>query len=387
MEPIPDFSQRDTFPGTHGNRFDSILNNAERIEKIPALLFALFLLLLAVVPAFGRWEKTVMLWMFFLLDWLLLWLLPRSGRSFGPPRPTVLVLAAARMLFALLPTTWMLPFQAVGTLLVIYGFWIEPHRLTLTRQYLASKKLQPGQPIRVLHLGDLHIERITDRERQLNQLVKELAPDIILFTGDVLNLSYLEDPVAQQHARQVLSAWHAPGGVFAVTGSPAVDLESVFPRLVSGLENLRWLDNERTTVTVQGKSIDLVGITCTHKPFIDGPRLEALLKPASGNFTILLYHSPDLAPNAASTGTVDLQLSGHTHGGQVRLPLFGALYAGSLYGKRFEAGRIALGKLTLYVTRGLGLEGKAAPRVRFLCPPEIILWEIDGDHSKLGDSS
>jgi predicted MPP superfamily phosphohydrolase len=73
-----------------------------------------------------------------------------------------------------------------------------------------------------------------------------------------------------------------------------------------------------------------------------------------------------------------LQLSGHTHGGQVRLPLFGALYAGSLYGKRFESGRRQVGEMTLYVTRGLGLEGKGAPRVRFLCPPEMILWEIGG---------
>jgi predicted MPP superfamily phosphohydrolase len=62
----------------------------------------------------------------------------------------------------------------------------------------------------------------------------------------------------------------------------------------------------------------------------------------------------------------------------VRLPVFGALFTGSLYGKRFESGRRQVGTMTLYVTRGLGLEGKGAPRVRFLCPPEIILWEIGG---------
>jgi uncharacterized protein len=71
-----------------------------------------------------------------------------------------------------------------------------------------------------------------------------------------------------------------------------------------------------------------------------------------------------------------LQLSGHTHGGQVRLPFYGALFTASLYGKVFEAGRYKLKDLTLYITRGLGLEGAGAPRVRFLCPPEITLWEI-----------
>jgi predicted MPP superfamily phosphohydrolase len=91
----------------------------------------------------------------------------------------------------------------------------------------------------------------------------------------------------------------------------------------------------------------------------------------------LLYHTPDLAPEAAEAG-IDLQLSGHTHGGQVRLPFFGALFAGSLYGKRYEVGRLSEGALTLYVTRGIGMEGKGAPRVRFLSPPEITLWELSG---------
>ena len=114
---------------------------------------------------------------------------------------------------------------------------------------------------------------------------------------------------------------------------------------------------------------------------MDGPKLAQLLNeqpPPLPHFTILLYHTPDLAPEAAEAG-VDLQLSGHTHGGQVRLPLYGALYAASLYGKRFEMGRKQLDGLTLYVTRGIGMEGKSAPRVRFLCPPEIILWDISAD--------
>jgi uncharacterized protein len=133
------------------------------------------------------------------------------------------------------------------------------------------------------------------------------------------------------------------------------------------------------TVAVGGQEIDVIGLTCTHKPFIDAPRLEPLAASVPpGRFTILLYHTPDLAPNADRTGQIDLQLSGHTHGGQIRLPGLGAFFAASLYGKRFEAGRYQLQNMTLYVTRGIGLEGKAAPRVRFLASPEIILWELTG---------
>lgn len=379
LENIPDFSKRRNFPGTLDNEFDVVLRKLDEVEKIPSLIFAGLLFLIALPPTWGHWGWAVGLWLFCMLDWLLLALLPRLGRSYGPPKPSTLILAVLRMLFAFLPFPIAVALQAVGTLLVIDGFWIEPHQITLTKQKLTSPKLKQGKPVRVLHLGDLHIERITGRERMLNRLINDLAPDLILFSGDVINLSYVEDPVAWEEARKIWSQWHAPYGVYVVTGSPAVDLEHTFPKLVEGLDNLCWLKEDRVTVAVNQQKIDIIGLTCTHKPFIDGPKLEQLAAQTTGNFTILLYHTPDLAPNAANTGKIDLQLSGHTHGGQIRLPIIGAPFAGSLYGKRFEVGKYQIGGLTLYVSHGIGMEGKAAPRVRFLCPPEIILWEIDGE--------
>jgi uncharacterized protein len=379
LELIPDFSKLHNFPGTLDNDFDIILRRADDLEKIPALLFAGLLFLVAIPPTYGEWWWTIGLWLFFLGDWLLIALLPRFRRSFGNPKPPTLILAVLRMLFAFLPFPIALTLQAIGTLLVVDSFWIEPHRLSVTRQELRSPKLKPRRPVRILHLGDLHIERITQRERQLNRLIQTLHPDLILFSGDVINLSYLEDPLAWQAAREILAQWSASHGVFVVTGSPAVDLDHIFPKLVDGLDNLRWLRDESVSIDINGQNIEIIGLTCTHKPFIDGPRLEQVVARASEDrFTILLYHTPDLAPNAANTRAIDLQLSGHTHGGQIRLPWLGALFAASLYGKRFESGRKTVGSLTLYVTRGIGMEGKAAPRVRFLCPPEIILWEIDG---------
>ena len=378
MEPIPDFTKVRNFPGTLDNDFDVVLRKVEDLEKIPPLVFALLLLLLAFPPTFGHWAWMAGLWLFFLSDWALMALLPRFKKSFGPPKPPTLILAVLRMVFAFLPFPIALILQFVGTLLVVYGFWVEPHHIRVTRQKLISQKLIPGYPVRVLHLGDLHIERITGRERQLNRLIAELKPDLILFSGDVINLSYIEDPVAWRDAREILSEWRAPAGVYGVTGSPAVDLEHVFPRLVEGMP-LTWLKGDRVEVKANGQSINVLGMTCSHKPFVDGPKLEVLTEGSNVHFTILVYHTPDLAPNAANTGAVDLQVSGHTHGGQLRMPGYGALFAASLYGKRFESGRSQVGDMTLYVTRGIGLEGKAAPRVRFLCPPEIILWEIDGE--------
>ena len=152
----------------------------------------------------------------------------------------------------------------------------------------------------------------------------------------------------------------------------------MLPHLLEGFSHIRCLHGERVSLRRNGLRFDVVGVGCTHKPFLDAPKLLSALGGLPPEcFTILLYHSPDLAPEASAAG-VDLMLCGHTHGGQVRIPGLGAVYASSLYGKRFEVGRYLVDRMILYVSRGIGMEGMGAPRVRFLCPPEITLWEIGG---------
>jgi predicted MPP superfamily phosphohydrolase len=376
MKPL-DFSKRSAFPGTVTSPFDAMVRFGDAVDRLPVLVFVVTLFLLALVPTRLNLPLAFGLWIFCLGDWLLLLALPRFGKSYGPAQPPTLLLAILRVIpAAFFAPPWFWLAQLLGTALVVYAFWIEPHRIRLTRHTLVSPKLSAAPPLRLLHLGDLHIERITAREKQLIAMVKSLAPDVILFSGDFLNLSYVDDPVAWEQCRLVLRELSAPLGVFAVTGSPPVDQPHVIAKVLDGL-NIRWLRNEKVTLNHHGQSIDVVGVTCTHRPYIDEPHLLAALNGKPERFTILLYHTPDLAPEAAAAG-IDLQLSGHTHGGQVRLPFFGALYTSSLYGKRFEGGRYKIDQMTLYVTRGIGLEGMGAPRVRFLCAPEMTLWEIGG---------
>ena len=371
-----DFSRRKSFPGTFSAGFDRILRIIDAVERLPGLLMAVLLWLLALVPFHASWTSALLLWGFFLGDWLLLWGLPVAGRSFGPPQPPALMLALMRVPFALLPGPWVWLVQGLGTALLYYGFWIEPHTLRLTRQRLTSAKLAQGARLCLLQVSDLHVERLTSRERRLNRLIDELRPDAIAFTGDFLSLSRVHDPESWADVRSLIAAWRAPLGIYVVTGSPPVDEPEVVARLLEGLPHVRCLHDERIAVGQPG--LDLLGMDCSHQPHVDGPKLARLTAAGTtSRFTLLLYHSPDLAPQAEQLG-VDLMLSGHTHGGQVRLPWFGAFYTSSLYGKRFEAGRYALGASTLYVSRGVGMEGKGAPRVRFLCPPEVVLWEIEG---------
>lgn len=374
-----DFSHNKTYPGISGNPFDVTLHRLVALQKIIPPVFALVLLFLAFGFNLFQCQPSLVLFSIYLLDWLLLTLLPRFNKSYGPPQPPVLMLAVMRGLVALVIPFWFsLALQILGVFLVIWGFWIEPHRIIVAHQNFYSPKLSPEATVRLLHLGDLHIERITQREKQLEQLIHDLHPDVIVFTGDILNLSYLHDEIAHKHARKIIQQWVAPLGVYAVSGSPAVDLVDGFPNLVADT-GLSWLNNQIKTISSgPDMAMRIIGITCTHNPDVDAQTTLSLMSGTNPDtFSILLYHSPDIAPRLADSG-IDLQLSGHTHGGQVRLPLLGAIVTGSLYGRAFQAGRYVLNTLTLYITRGIGLEGAAAPRVRFLCPPEVILWEISG---------
>ena len=365
------------FPGTTGNLFDLFLHAFGNLEHIPFFAFFLIFALLAFLGGKFDLIYSGFLFLFILSDWLLIALLPVSRRSFGPVKPVVLALALLRTVFFLLPNGWNLVLEFIGTLLVIYGFYIEPFRLEIHNETFSTTKLAFGQHLRIVHLGDLHIERTTRREEAILRALAALKPDLILFSGDILNLSYLEDAQAQVDARAFLGELSAPLGIYGVAGSPAVDLPELFPRLVENTP-LHWLDGKAAKVNIGDRPLSIYGLSCFHNPDADSQALEKVLHSypmEQDSFNILLYHAPDLAPNA-STYSFDLQLSGHTHGGQVCLPLYGALYTGSLYKKAFEAGRYLVNGMTLYVTRGLGMEGAVAPRVRVLCHPELIVWDI-----------
>jgi len=338
---------------------------------------------------FGSLATAAVFLLFVGLDGALLGLLPRLRLSFGPVQPALLALAALRWsicLFGLVLTLWLAPVwvlaavagaQLALAVLVVYACFVEPFELTLTRMDIGSPKLAGlDRPLRILHLSDLHMERPTPRDRRTLQLTEELAPDLILLTGDYLNLSYTDDDLAVASARQWLGRLHAPLGVFAVLGTPEVDVRHRADELFADT-GVRLLRNEAVTVQAGGAAITLLGVTCERDGQSDVAGLGAAMSQVGeGAFTILLYHMPDLMPEAATRG-IDLYLAGHTHGGQWRLPGYGALITSSAYGKRYEMGRYVEGNTLLYVTRGLGLEGLAAPRARVLCPPELLLLSLN----------
>lgn len=353
----------------------------------PALLLPAWIALIAI--AAWPWHSrrlavAAAAALFLAADWLMLALLPVKGRSWGPVTPSLLGLTLLRVFLSwpvallgdwLLALPLLILLEIAVSVAATYATWIEPFRLTVTRQQLQLPGWPAEAPLRILHISDLHFERFSTREAALLEQVEKLQPDLILLTGDYLNLSSVYNAEAQQETRKLLGRLHAPLGVYAITGSPPVDVPQIVPRIFANLD-IRWLDDEALPIAWRDVTFWLLGVRCSTNLERDGAALERLKRQVpAGMPSLLLYHSPDLMPEAARQG-ITLYLAGHTHGGQLRLPLYGALLTSSQWGKRYEMGRYQQDYTTLYVSRGLGMEGLGAPRARFLSPPEIILWTV-----------
>jgi len=124
-------------------------------------------------------------------------------------------------------------------------------------------------------------------------------------------------------------------------------------------------------VTKRGETISISGLNFDRA----GMWPELLADLPEDRFNILLYHMPDLIEDVNDLG-VDLYLCGHTHGGQVALPWYGALITFSKFGKKYESGLYRVGETRLYVNRGLGFEPRPAPPVRFCARPEIAVFDL-----------
>lgn len=301
-----------------------------------------------------------------------------------PLLPRRAAIASARSLAAL---------AGVGATAVGYARW-EAGSYRLRR--VDVPVLPAGAPpLRVLHLSDLHLTPRQGRKRRWVAALAALEPDLVVDTGD--NLAH---PQAVPYALDALGPLLDRPGVFVLGSNdyfaprpknPAAYLvgpSRVGGRtrrlpthaLVEGLTAAGWtdLDNARTAITVAGLRLDVVGVD---DPHLRRDRYLDVARPADADadLTLGVTHAPYLRVLEAMTGDgVGLVLAGHTHGGQLAVPGFGALvtncdlprrYAKGLH--RYHAGRRST---WLHVSAGVGTSPYAP--VRFACPPEATLLTL-----------
>jgi predicted MPP superfamily phosphohydrolase len=201
-------------------------------------------------------------------------------------------------------------------------------------------------------------------------LVNNLHPDLIVLTGDFVSQSLIgDDPKAARVAvpcAKVIRKMTAPYGLWAVLGNHDFNTDPAYVTRALQAEGIRVLENQSAAIEHDGARFWLAGVNDVLSQTADLTKTLHIVP--AGEAVVLLAHEPDFA-DEASKFPIDLQLSGHSHGGQVRIPLLPPLYLPAL-ARKYVMGSYQVGPLPLYTNAGIGTVGIP---VRLNCAPEITL--------------
>jgi predicted MPP superfamily phosphohydrolase len=257
-----------------------------------------------------------------------------------------------------------------------YARWIEPFRLAVDRVSVAAPADRPApRGLRIALMTDLHRSSLVPDSHlaEAVRLANGCKPDLILLGGD-----YITGPAAwAEGLPSVLKEFVAPLGVFAVLGNhdggawavrrggPGSDRAVVAALRRAGAE---VLVNQNRVLYFRRAPFRLVGLGDAWAEQSDAEAAFSGVRP--DEFVIVLCHNPDMIPNLAPFPG-DLTLCGHTHGGQVRIPLLGAPFAPVRH-RRFIEGLHDLGARHAYISRGVGM----VVGFRLNCRPQVSVLDI-----------
>ncbi|MDA8187186.1 MAG: metallophosphoesterase [Dehalococcoidales bacterium] len=271
-----------------------------------------------------------------------------------------------------------------------YAFFVEPRRLTFRTVTIEFDDYRlPVEKLVILHLTDLHFQRNESYKVSMFQRIAALTPDVAVITGDLIE----RDDGIQLCVEQI-SRLQAQLGIYCVLGNHDhfrsggnffediiyaamnviyVDrkLRNDVSALVRQLEDVgaRVLRNGNTRLPVGAGEVWLIGVD---DPVCQNDDLrKGMVGVPDGAFKILLSHSPELMDDAAAAG-IDVVLAGHTHGGQIRVPFFGALRTRTRKPVDAASGLSRRGATWLHISPGLG----GSVPLRFLCPPQATIVEL-----------
>jgi predicted MPP superfamily phosphohydrolase len=267
---------------------------------------------------------------------------------------------------------------AVGTVASIAGLgysrFIEPERLSLERVTIQIPRLPPAfEGFRIAVLSDFHLQPFTTLPHieDAVAMTNELRPDLAVLLGDFVDAT----ADAIHDLAPALARLNARMGVYSVLGNHDHWKGPKIVRTALERAGILVLENSGVMLAEAGENLYLAGLESAWcgKPDLD-TALAGHREGKPGTPSILLIHEPDFADTAATDGRIALQISGHSHGGQVRLPLLGALQLPS-WGRRYDHGLYQVRDMYLYTNRGIGVSDVP---VRFNCPPEVTEITLRG---------
>ena len=274
-----------------------------------------------------------------------------------------------------------------GPMAGIYATFIEPRRLIMEYVPVSIPSSRTGSAaVKIGVLADIQANAIGTHEQGAVDALLAESPDIILIPGDLLQGWPRQLAAAAPALRQLLARLRAPAGIYYARGNCETLAQA--RTLLHGLD-ITILDNAVVRSQVRDRQLMIggLGLDCTGALARQAiRRLEE--ECGDGAIRLLVAHRPDallvMQPGSPES-PIDLLVAGHTHGGQVRVPLVGPLITLSRVPRRIAAGGLHVdGGRRIYVSRGLGCERGQAPRIRFLCPPEATLITLT-DESDVAD--
>ena len=244
--------------------------------------------------------------------------------------------------------------------------WLDVSRVSLTLPHLdASFHGYRVAQISDIHLGDwMNAERLSDVARAVNAE----TPDLIAITGDFVTTD------AEHHAPDLadgLRKLRARDGVVAVLGNHDYWSNPQVVRQALVASNIHELANATKSLRRGAAQLHIAGVDDIWE---EHDRIELITEALPENgAAILLAHEPDFADESAATGRFDLQISGHSHGGQIIAPFIGPLHLPH-FARKYPIGQYQVREMIQYTNRGVGM---IRPYVRFNCRPEITIYTLN----------
>lgn len=253
----------------------------------------------------------------------------------------------------------------------VNAFLVEPNRLSTTRREIYIKKLPPElEGFTIGQLSDFHYK--PDKDHALMEKVVSAVNaeqvDFLALTGDyITDDASVLDPLMEHIAKL-----EAKFGAAAIMGNHDgwTSTHGIFKRSFEK-QGIPFLINQNTQIDIKGTPLHIAG---TDYVWLGNPDAPKTLKGIPNDSPVIaLVHEPDYFDDMRAVRNIDLQLSGHTHGGQCRVPFIGYAPVKVDFGEKYVYGHYQQENSQIFVSRGTGTSGM---RVRFACPPEFVVLTL-----------